>query len=140
MSHDNLSFTKYTYGTGLSNVGSYQVSGKPFLSGNINTQVTSKIVFPAVTQWIHVSSSAAIDIGMSAFGIEGDSSIGGQQSFRVNTAGGQNLPVLQIKCTELYLEGSAIVDVIAGLTGIDIARIQAISPSGSNWSGSAGIG
>ena len=138
--NSNVKYPNYRYGTGISNVGSYQVSGKPFLSGNINTQTTNKIVFPAVTQWIHISSSAAVDIGMSAFGVEGDSSIGGQQSFRVNTAGGQNLPILQIKCTELYFEGAATVDVIAGLTGIDIERVTNISLSGSNWSGSLGIG
>jgi len=133
-----MAFDNYKYGTGLSNVGSYQVSGKPFLSGGISvtTDGRSKIAFPAVTSWIYVSSSAAIAIAMSDLGADGDN------FFTIDTANGQNTPVLQIKCTELYLSASATttVDVIAGLTGIDIERINYISPSGSNWSGSTGIG
>jgi len=31
-------------------------------------------------------------------------------------------------------------DVVAGLTGISVDRINNISPSGSNWSGSIGVG
>ena len=133
-----MAFDNYRYGTGLSNVGSYQVSGKPFLSGGleVTTDGRTKIEFPAVTSWIYVSSSAAVAIGMSDLGIDGEN------FFTIDTANGQNTPVLQIKCTELYLSASATttVDVIAGLTGIDIERINYISPSGSNWSGSTGIG
>ena len=129
-----MSFTNYKYGTGLSNVGSYQVSGKPFLSGGIDTSVTDSITFPTVTRWVHISSSAPLKIGMSALGVDGEN------YFTVDTASGQSLPTLEIKCTELHFAGSATVDVVAGLTGIDIERITNISPSGSNWSGSLGIG
>jgi hypothetical protein len=129
-----MSFTNYKYGTGLSNVGSYQVSGKPFLSGGIDTSVTDSITFPTVTRWVHISSSAPVKIGMSALGVDGEN------YFTVDTASGQSLPTLEIKCTELHFAGSATVDVVAGLTGIDIERITNISPSGSNWSGSLGIG
>ena len=126
-------YTNYKYGTGLGNVGSYQVSGKPFLSGGIDTSVTDSVTFPAVTRWIHVSSSGPVKIGMSALGVDGTN------YFTVDTANGQNLPTLEIKCTELHFAGSATVDVIAGLTGIDIERIDQLQ-DGSNWSGSAGIG
>tara|TARA_R100000008_G_C3585093_1_gene171622 strand:- start:1690 stop:2106 length:417 start_codon:yes stop_codon:yes gene_type:complete len=138
MSHPN-----YKYGSGLSNVGSYQVSGKPFLSGGIAiTKAASPVAvsFPTVTRWIYISSSAAVKVGMSDLGADFDND--GVNYFKVNTAGGQNLPSLELKCTELYLSSSvaATVDIVAGLTGIDVARINNISPSGTNWSGSAGIG
>jgi len=138
-----MAFDNYKYGTGLSNVGSYQVSGTPFLSGGIDvTKTLSPILvkFPTVTKWIYVSSSAAVKVGMSELGCDGQND--GENYFTVNTAGGQNLPLLELKCTELYLSSSAnvVVDIAAGLTGIDIERINNISPSGSNWSGSLGIG
>ncbi len=130
-----MSSTDYKYGTGLSNVGSYQVSGKPFLSGGIDTSVTDRVAFPTVTQWVHVSSSGPVKVGMTANGVDP-----GTNYFTVDTAAGQQLPMLELKCTELHFDGTATVDVIAGLTGIDIGRITSISPSGSNWSGSSGIG
>ena len=144
-----MAFTNYKYGTGLSNVGSYQVSGKPFLSGGIAvTLATSPITvtFPTVTKWIYVSSSAAVKVGMSSLGVDFVNLAAvdgaGENYFQVNTAGGQNLPSLDLKCTQLYLSSSVAVtvDVVAGLTGIDIARVTGVSPSGSNWSGSSGIG
>lgn len=125
---------KTGYGTGISNVGSYQVSGKPWLSGGIATNTTEKIVFPSVTQWIYISSSAAVKVGMS------DNGAAGTNYITVNTAGGQNLPILTVKCTELYFNGTATVDVMAGLTGIAVSRLDSLSDDGPNWSGSSGIG
>jgi len=130
-----MSSTDYKYGTGLSNVGSYQVSGKPFLSGGIDTSVIDQVTFPTVTQWVHISSSGPVKVGMSANGVDP-----GTNYFTVDTAGGQQLPLLEIKCTELHFDGTAIIDVVAGLTGIPIERINNISTDGTNWSGSAGIG
>jgi len=130
-----MSFDSYKYGTGLSNVGSYQASGKPFMSGGIDTSVRDYVNFPSVTRWVHISSSAPVKVGLSANGVNP-----GSNYFTVNTAAGQNMPTLELKCTALYFDGAATVDVVAGLTGIDIGRITNISPSGSNWSGSVGIG
>tara|TARA_R110000824_G_scaffold197409_19_gene380923 strand:- start:2216 stop:2635 length:420 start_codon:yes stop_codon:yes gene_type:complete len=139
-----MAFDNYKYSAGLSNVGSYQVSGKPFLSGAFNVTKGGgvyKVDFPAVTKWIHISSSGHLLFGMSEAGVDADND--GENFFTVNTAGGQNLPVLDIKCTELYLSSSvatSVVSVMAGLTGIPNVRLDNVSPSGSNWSGSSGIG
>ena len=62
-----MSFPDYKYGTGLSNVGSYQVSGKPYLSGGIAiTKATSPLTveFPNVTRWLYISSSGPVKVGM----------------------------------------------------------------------------
>ena len=40
----------------------------------------------------------------------------------------------------MWFTGSDDFDVIAGLTNIPVDRINNISPSGSNWSGSVGVG
>ena len=44
---------------GLNNVGSYQVSGKPFAKGGITVPVSGAtngavVRFPNVTKWVHV--------------------------------------------------------------------------------------
>ena len=138
-----MAYTDYKYATGLSNVGSYQVSGTPFLSGGIALTKASSpisISFPTVTRWLYVSSSGHVKVGMSERGV--DATNDGINYITVNTAGGQNLPLLEMKCTAIFLSSSAnvTVDVAAGLTGIPIERLDYISVSGSNWSGSSGIG
>ena len=46
----------------LGNVGAYQVSGKPFVSGGIDVSVYTngplEITFPSVTRWIIVRNSS----------------------------------------------------------------------------------
>ncbi len=144
-----MSFPNYKYGTGLNNVGSYQVSGKPFVSGGIDaidgpaggTAIAEKISFPTVSRWIYVvnNGSTALKVAFSENGLEGDASNDFDSAYFTVKAG-TNSGLLELKLTEVYLTGSDDVDVLAGLTGVDIDRVNNISPSGSNWSGSVGIG
>ena len=131
------------YKAGLGNVGSYQASGKPYVSGAIDAMQGGgvKITFPSVTRWIYVINheDSACRVGFSALGVVSEG-----HYFEVGASsangGTQASARLELKVTELYLSGSEKVDVVAGLTGIEIARLNAISPSGSNWSGSLGVG
>ena len=52
---------------------------------------------------------------------------------------GSSSPVYDLKVTEIWLSGSDVVTVMAGLTSIENGAIDnvTLSPSGSNWSGSA---
>ena len=134
-----MAFDNYRYGTGLSNVGSYQSSGKPFVSGGIKAKVATggdpKIVsFPSVTRWIYVVNNGSDDckVGFSELGLAGSN------FFTVKGNGTSER--LEIKVTDLYFTGSDNIDVLAGLTGIRRERITEVSLSGSNWSGSSGIG
>jgi hypothetical protein len=132
---------------GLGHAGSYQVSGKPFVSGNIDlssyTDGPLEISFPSVTRWIIVrnrgvsaNNSKIIQIAGSANGFTTG------EYFRISddyTASGarrnSTTPRMELKMTRIYLTGSSDkVDVIAGLTGIPTTTIR------DNWSGSAGIG
>jgi|11_taG_2_1085331.scaffolds.fasta_scaffold11408_2 hypothetical protein len=133
-----MSTFKYT--VGLGNVGSYQVSGTPFATGSIDASTATKIEFPHVTRWIYIKNNGATDVklGFSENGVEGNNFITIHHS-HVNQLDGHS-PVLELKVTEIWLLGSSNVDVLAGLTSIDNNRITNISPSGSNWSGSAGVG
>ena len=135
-----MSFPNYKYGTGLSNVGSYQVSGKPFVTGGIDASQTFKVEFPSVTRWIYVVNHGTADckIGFSEEGVEGTNYL--RIGPEAGNEGTQHTDRLEVKVTEVYLSGSDSVDIMAGLTGISPDRITNISPSGSNWSGSAGIG
>ena len=134
---------------GLGQVGAYQVSGKPFVSGNIDlssyTSGPLEINFPSVTKWIIVrnrgnspdqSNAKMIKVAGSSNGF-----ITGEY-FRIsddyNGSGARRnstTPRMELKMTKIYLTGSSDkVDVIAGLTGIPATTIK------DNWSGSAGIG
>ena len=144
-----MSFPNYKYGTGLSNVGSYQASGKPFVetatapaSGSSATPV--KISFPSVTKEITISCGSDtgedVRVAFSALGVKDE--IGSY--FVVPAAVDGGAVTLNVKATELYAmsngSGTRAVSVYAALTGISVDRVTNVSPSGSNWSGSVGVG
>jgi hypothetical protein len=124
----------YNYKPGLGNVGSFQVSGVPFVTGGIDATSEVKLTFPSVTSWIVVSNVGGdeiVSIGFSSLGVsETDNFLELKEE--------EMTPRLEVKVTELYLSGSNNVSVMAGLTGIEPQSINnsAVSPSGSNWSGS----
>ena len=131
----------FNYRVGLGNVGSYQVSGLPFVSGGINCLTTAeKVPFDNVTQWFVVSNVAA----------PGDDPAGVKVAFSENGISGSNFltvpsgsvsPRIHVKCTEVWVWGSSHVDVMAGLTSIQNGAIDntTLSPLGTNWSGSSGV-
>ena len=150
-------FPNYRYDTGLGNVGSYQVAGKPFVSGGINALENQsdravKISFPSVTRWIYVinhDNTRTCQVGFSEKGLEEDNffkigpaytgsaaAASAPESYGVS----QSSIRLELKVSEVWLTGSTDVDIVAGLTGISNSRIANISPSGSSWSGSIGVG
>ena len=143
-----MSFPNYKYGTGLSNVGSYLVSGKPYLSSSVvpASGATSfhKFEFPSVTKEITIACSGSgpenVRIAFSARGLQEHV----KNYFTLDAKDGAAPLVLNVKATELYVmsESAATptVSVYAALTGIDVDRVTSISVDGTNWSGSSGIG
>jgi hypothetical protein len=125
---------------GLGSVGSYQVSGKPFLSGAIDVGSTPgdlvQIDFPSVTRWIVVTNhDTANDIRVAfsenGFNTNNYFTVSKDTNDYTNTMTHR----LELKVSTMYLSGdSTNVDVIAGLTGISNVQIS------DNWSGSAGVG
>lgn len=124
------------YTAGLNNVGSYQVSGIPYLSGAIDARTGASLTFPNVTRWIQISNSGStvLQYGYSSLGAAG-SNVG--IVFPNSTT-----PRMEIKATELYLQGGVAAGtyVAAGLTNLPNSRVDNIGPSGPNWSGSIGVG
>jgi len=135
------------YTAGLNNVGSYQVSGIPYATGSLNVNAGGltgiKIEFPYVTRWVEIlNNDTANDVyvGFSSLGVKGTNHFTVQKRGS-NAYGDPTSHVLDLKITELWLSGAATnISVVAGLTNIPVQRVTNISPSGSNWSGSVGVG
>jgi len=127
----------YNYKPGLGNVGSFQVSGVPFVTGGVNCRGAAEeqqITFPRVTNWIMFQNldddGDPLRVAFSLNGLDENFFYVGE-----NTVG-----PLELKVTELWVSGSDNCVVVAGLTGIEPQTINnsSCSPSGSNWSGSLG--
>lgn len=130
----------FIYSAGLGNVGSYQASGIPWVSGGISATTIKSVSFPYVTRWIYVVNNGTGDlkVGFSQNGVQGSRYF----TVQAATAGKDTTTIrLEVKATELWFSGSTSVDIVAGLTNIPVGRINnsANSPSGSNWSGSANV-
>ena len=127
----------YNYQSGLGNASAYQVSGIPYVSGNLSVTSNDKVLkFPRVTSWVQVTHTGGqneiLAIGFSS---------GGVRNFnKYPLLEGQSTGKLELKVTEMYFSGTCDdFSVIAGLTSIPTDQIdlsKQLSPSGSNWSGS----
>ena len=118
----------FNYGSpGLGHAGSYQVSGKPYLSGGINVSTATmagvgplEISFPSVTRWVIVTNhdtSNDVDVAFSenGFGSNNFFTVSSDTNDRANMMTQR----MELKVTSIFLSGSSTkVDVIAGLTGI----------------------
>ena len=125
---------------GVNHVGAYQVSGRPYAKGAIDCSTTTKIEFPKVTRWVQVinrdNSSTDCRVGFSQEGLEngGFYFVLGQPP-----ANGTNASAhMELKISEIYVFGSDTIDIVAGLTNISPTTLN--TDSGTNWSGSAGVG
>ena len=139
---------------GLSNVGSYQASGKPFVSSSATVPASAsgtphwKINLPSVSKQITVYNNSAtgqdIRMAFSENGLNNNNANYGNYFLVQPGEDGGIAQTFDAKATELYIMGDSggafEVSVFASLTGIDVERINNISSDGTNWSGSAGIG
>ena len=132
---------------GLHNVGSYQVSGIPYLSGNLaigaNTGAPVVLTFPSVTQRIHIHNNDATNglrVGFSALGVSGSSA----KNYwlvepHANNGKNNDYIELRVKTDKLYL----LSNTTSAVTGVFVAA-ELTGIAGYNlttaYSGSAGIG
>ena len=138
------------YYVGLQNVGSYQVSGIPFVTASITAPVVGgtpvEISFPQVTQRIIVQNTGGeyLRVGYSANGIKN-----GNYFLIHDHAGGTptqfNSIDLRVKVSSIFLlsndaASTTTACISAELTNIDTGLLELSGPSGSNWSGSLGVG
>ena len=131
--------SSFKYTAGLNNVGSYQVSGIPFASGSIDATTATKVEFPYVSRWFYIKNNGTTDVklGFSQNGVENSNYVTIHHT-HTNQLDGHS--AFLNKSYRNRLSGSSDIDIVAGLTGIPVQRVTNASPSGSNWSGSVGVG
>lgn len=132
----------FQYKAGLHNVGSYQVSGYPFVTGSLTAPTASaaplEITFPSLTQRIQVlnTGGTAVKVGFSANGVSGS----GTNYYLVQEvgAGKENHVELRVKTNKLFIQSSGasatgiyLEAELTGITGYDLAAAL---------TGAAGIG
>ena len=130
----------YNYQSGLGNASAYQVSGIPYVTGNIDCTAAGgeSLTFPSVTSWIVVSNNASASAGECRVAFSKNGLKDAAANYYLLATGSQT-PRLDVKVTEIHISGSNSVSIMAGLTSIPIDQInlsKQLSPSGSNWSGS----
>lgn len=124
---------------GLHNVGSYQVSGQPWLTASALTRDTTLTCsFPFVTQRITVVNKGGNTLRVS-FGLGGAQ---GQEATKAHyttlpamTAGGvDNIFTFEVKCKEVFItepdNAVGSVEVFASLTGIPTASMYSLTGRG----------
>jgi hypothetical protein len=140
---------QYPYGVGLQNVGSYQVSGIPYVTSSIaapsNAGTPTEVSFPDVTQRIvvsNVNTASALRVGFSANGTKGTN------YFIIpaaTTATDFSSQEFRVKVSSIFLLSNTATptsaSVLAELTNIDTNLLAKSGPTGlPNWSGSVGVG
>ena len=124
--------SNFKYTAGLHNVGSYQVSGYPYItSSTIAASTEVKIEFPTVAKSITVIGSSSDDAAMTPpLRVAFNASTAGRVQ-----AGGHYIEIddddsftFNVRCKEIYISCSAGVSnggyqVFAELTGIPSSRI-----------------
>ena len=127
----------FIYSVGLHNVGSYQVSGQPYLSSSITVPANSaaplEIKFDQVTKFVIIrnetDSAGDIRVAFSSGGLAGTN--------YVRLAISESLSA-DYKVTSVFLRSDTTAQqsasIVAGLTNIPSERLSA------NWSGSNGVG
>jgi len=130
----------YNYQSGLGNSAAYQVSGIPYVTGNIDCTNAGgeRLKFPSVTSWVVVSNNATASAGECRVAFSKNGLKDAAANYYLLATGSQT-PRLEVKVTEIHISGSNSVSIMAGLTSIDNGQIDlntSVSPSGSNWSGS----
>ncbi len=118
---------------GINNVGSYQVSGRPWATGSVEANTAIEVSFPYVTRWFQIINKAGSPLKV-AFSHEGLDVAGtGSEAFNFTVdASGSNgygkserfeMKVSSIWCLRSgATHGRNPFDVVAGLTSIDARR------------------
>jgi len=116
------------YGVGLNNVGSYQMSGMPFISGSIlvpeSASATFEVItFPRVTKSITVRNDNAdgqvMRVAFTPGGLK-DRAGHGEAKRYIKLSGSTSI-TLDARCTEVYLMGDTDENVDFGANSAPIS-------------------
>ena len=128
-------FTQYK--SGLGSVGSYQVSGRPWITGSVINNDQHKISFPSVAKSVTVintdASGGGTDEILVHFNATGSGRVIAGNHFHRLYSKTDNV-TFNVKCKEIYITNTASVNtnyrVLAELTGISTTEMFALTGSG----------
>lgn len=137
--------SEFQYKAGLHNVGSYQISGIPYVTGSLsvaaNTGTPLEIVFPSVTQRVHIHNNDATNGLRVAF-----SSLGAKNTnywlVEPHTNNGKNNDYveLRVKTDRIFLLSNTATAVSGVYLAAELTGIKLDYNFASQLSGNAGIG
>ena len=126
--------TSYKYSAGLRNVGSYQVSGHPYITGSTDMGSAGtelKVTFPYVTKDVTVIASGSSIIRVH-FNSETDGRISaGNHCITLDSD--EDSFTFDVKCKEIYLtndSANAAFQLYASLTNIPPHHMYSLTGSG----------
>lgn len=130
----------YRYKAGIGDVGSYQVAGKPYLTGSLALAPGAEdhIVFPTVTKAITIINTAPSGNDPLRIHYNSTSSagnvIGGLHFLTLSFA--RDSYTLPMRCKEIFISAPATnaapsaYELVAELTGIDDSQMPPLTGSG----------
>lgn len=121
------------HGVGLRNVGSYQISGHPFITGStVGAGAEVRVSFPFVTKTVTVFASGTNPIIGVAFNSGTAGNVNGGNHYLQLSGDGTNY-TFDVKCKEIYVHGRAATSgfkLYASLTGIGHEHMYHLTGSG----------
>ena len=124
--------TKYYPRPGLNNVGSYQSSGWPWITGSaLNDGVEKKVPFPMVTKSITVIQSGSNPI-RAHFASTGSGDVVAGHHY-ISTNNDNDSITFNVKCKEVWIsapQGATGYEVFAELTQIPTGSMFVLTGSG----------
>ena len=137
-----------SYGVGRGNVGSYQVSGAPWITGSeIGSGLEHKISFPTITKSVTVIASGTMTGDLHVYFASTGSSAGSATDIlQSRFSGGHYLTLnsaedsitLNVKCKEIYLlarQADVGYELFAELTNIPTSSMFDLTGSGISSTG-----
>jgi len=123
------------HGVGLRNVGSYQISGHPYMTGSLLATGEQKCIeFPFVARSVTVvasGSGAAMRVHFNATG--SGNVVGGKHYITLNSA--EDALTINVKCKEIFItaqNGGTVkgFELFASLTGISTEHMYELTGAG----------
>lgn len=124
----------FKYSAGIMSVGSYQISGIPYITGSASMvdQEEIKVEFPAVAKNVLVINETSQDIRIH-FNATGSGNVVGGRHFLTLTANRDSVS-MATRCKEIYISNpgpsNASFTLMAELTGISSPNMNNLTGSG----------
>ena len=124
----------FKYSAGIANVGSYQVSGRPWITGStaLGVGLEDQISFPAVAKSVTVINDSTVDIRVY-FNASGSGNVISGRHYVTLTQDRDSVD-MGVRCSSIYIGNAGVTaasyTVFAELTGIGVGEMTTLTGSG----------